>query len=236
MRRKILFLSALLIFIILFSGCTGSATTESLITVGGTGTINQEPDSLKIRVVISTEGKTAEVQAENAEKVQEIITSLSELGLTEKEMQTENLEFYPKKSWQNGKEKLEGYRAAHHLLIDTMQIELAGKIGDMAIQKGAEQVSGLTFYVSEQKKAESQSEAIAKAVEDARNQAEAAAAASGMRIEKIKELSVYKYEQGNIPVIYGRGMTDQAKEMATPVIPGDVELTYSVNISYIVVK
>lgn len=229
-------LFAVLLLIIMISGCAAQPSSEEVPTINATGygTITTEPDTVEIRLSVITEGKTKNVQEENAAKTNSTIEALLALGLTKDELETQNVNFYPLQRWdKNLGNQTIGYRAENTLLVKTKKTDLAGTITDTAIKNGAETVGSLNFTLSDEGKEKLLGEAMEKAVLDARKQADAAAAAAGVKIIGIKNISISKASQS--PIIYMRAKESaDAAAPETPVIPEDTEYTITVQASFII--
>ncbi|MDX9871971.1 MAG: SIMPL domain-containing protein [Clostridia bacterium] len=236
MKKTTVFI-ALSLILILFAGCAASApiSPDNIQTIHATGTgkIITEPDTVELRLNVITEGKTKAVQEDNAQKAQKTIEALIALGLTKDDIETGNLRFEPVYSWSNNTQKLVGYRAGNTLIVKTKQLDLTGPIADTAIQSGAEMVGNLSFSLSDEGKAALLGEIMEKAVLDARNQADLASAAAGVKITGVQNITVIKEAQG--PILYNERL-NYAKAMdtaaVTPILPEDTEYIVTVQATF----
>lgn len=233
-------LAALLLVVLVLSlvgcGAQESGKEVPVINATGLGKITTKPDSMEVRFSVITQGKDKTVQEENAAKTQKAIDALIALGLTKEEMETRNLNFHPVTKWdQKAGEQIIGYRAENSIVIKTKKLEKAGEITDTAVKSGAEMIGNLTFSLSDEGKEKLLDQAIEKAVQDARRQAESTAKAAGVKIVGIKEINVQKQaEQG--PIYYDRTMLRKAAEgassVATPVLPQDADYIVIVSVAF----
>jgi uncharacterized protein YggE len=116
---------------------------------------------------------------------------------------------------------LAAYNASSTLAIKVTDMESVGTLIDVAFAAGANTLNGISFSASDTEEAET--EAMKKAVADAKNKAEILAEASGLKISAIEIISeggVYSY-QNNVGNGYSRaaGMEEPAmKEDAGTVV------------------
>jgi uncharacterized protein YggE len=116
---------------------------------------------------------------------------------------------------------LAAYNASSTLAIKVTDMESVGTLIDVAFAAGANTLNGISFSASDTEEAET--EAMKKAVADAKNKAEILAEASGLKISAIEIISeggVYSY-QNNVGNVYSRaaGMEEPAmKEDAGTVV------------------
>lgn len=232
--KKLVTILLLMTLVFSVSGCTAESSKDvSVINTIGSGKITTKSDTLEIRFSVITQGKDKGVQQENAKKAEAVIEALEGIGLTKEEMETRNVNFYPLTRWDEKLgEQITGYRAENSIHVKTQKVDLAGKIADTAVLKGAEMIGNIAFILSDEGKAKLLDEAIEKAVLDARKQAEATAKAAGVSIAGIKEINVHK-NTGTVP-IYPSDMRLKAAGEAfdTPVIPQDSDYIVTVNVSF----
>lgn len=233
MKRVVAILIA---FALVFSvaGCSAESSKDvSVINAVGSGKITTKPDTLEVRFSVITQGKDKNVQQENASKAQAVIDALIGLGLTKDEMETKSVNFHPLTNWDKiVGEQIIGYRAENSILVTTTKVELAGKITDTAVSSGAEMIGNIAFILSDVSKEKFLEEAIEKAVQDARKQADAAAKAAGVNIIGIKELNVQKNSNSG-PIIYNEMLKAQgADAVDTPIIPQNTDYIITVKVSY----
>lgn len=238
MKKRMIFVSLLLLTFFAVTGCASQTPPGEVSTINATGTgmVNSKPDTMEVRITVMTEGKDKNVQETNAEKTQKVIDALKELGLNEEEIKTDNVSFNPIRKWdKNVGDQIVGYRAENTLYVISKQIEKAGLIADIGVKNGAERVSNISFTLSEEGKANILDKAIENAVLDAKKQADASAKAAGVKIVGVKKIDVQKQGQPPIYYDYVRNSTMKVKEEAiTPVMPKDTEYNVTVHVSFII--
>jgi hypothetical protein len=238
MRTKISLL--LLVFLIasLVTSCAGVAAAQSeqsasrTMNVNGTGKVYLVPDIAYINIGVHTENKNASEAVEaNTAQAQKVVDSLKAAGVEEKDIQTTNFSIYPQQKYDpNGQPTGEIiYMVDNTVAITVRDIAKLGKLLDVAVKAGANNIYGITFDISDKEAALSQARELA--VEDAQQIATELADASGVTLGQILTISSF----GGIPVpIYeGKGGSMVAAEAANvPVSPGQMVLTVDVTMVY----
>jgi uncharacterized protein len=131
---------------------------------------------------------------------------------------------YPR---EGGRPIITGYTATNVVQVKTERLAEVGKLIDQATQSGANTIQRLQFTVKNENATLAQ--ALRDAATNAREKANALAAALGLRIIRIA--SVMEGEPAHvIPMARERAMTMQSAEAAvpTPVEPGTVDVRATV--------
>ncbi len=228
-----------------FVGLTPSS--PATINVSGEGEVFVKPDIAELSFSVSKEAKTVtEAQAASAEKINEIMAYLKEAGIdTEKDVKTENYNLYPKYEYQQravqifcpngycppeGKQVLVGYEVNQTISVKIRKIDDAGKILVGVGDKGATNISGISFSVD--KKDEIEAQTRDKAIQDAQEKAEILTKSLGVKIMRMVSFS----ESGNFPV-YSRfegvqAMALKSADIAPSIPTGENKFTSNVTIVY----
>ena len=225
----------LIVFIIALIALTGCQQGENTIDVAGNSEISADPDEAEIFAGISILKPTAEeAQAEANKVINDIIDSLKNKEISEDDIETERLNLYEEKTWENKKSRVIGWRATQTLKIKTTDLTKVGLIVDVCVSNGANQISSINFGLSEEKEQEYKQEALAKATKNAKAKAETIAESLGVRLGKIKTVSEsqyyyqpYRYAMAEITGI-------EAVKESTQVLPKDVTVTANINLVYYV--
>lgn len=172
------------------------------ITVTATASLNVEPDMAEISLgVVSRESTAADAQAQNTEKVKEVVETLKGLGVAETSIQTTEFYIYPEYDYGAGEERLIGYSATTYLKVSDLPIEKAGSVITECVKAGINNVNSLRYFSSVYD--ETYQKALEQAVADARVKAEGLAAAAGAELtdpptitEGYQDMS-YRYDNMN---------------------------------------
>ncbi|MDD5193006.1 MAG: SIMPL domain-containing protein [Candidatus Nanoarchaeia archaeon] len=225
-------IAALVIIAILGFQFIDSGNTSTLSAQGASELI-EKPDMVRVWVGVSILKPNAQDAQNEANRITNaIIDGLRYKGITEADIQTEDISLYEDKTWTQTGEKSNGWRATQTLKIKTSDFSKIGQIVDIGVTNGANQINNIEFYLSPEKEAEYKTQAIADATKNARDKAEAMATGSGAKILRVKSISESNFNY--YPYTYS--MNDVAgaaavKESAT-VLPRDVNINANVMIVY----
>ena len=169
---------------------TSSASArEPEITASGRGEVRLPPTYAILTVNVATRASAAvEAASQNARRVEGIIKALRSAGLAEKDISTSGYRLeqtyeYPR----NAEPRPVGFTANTTIRAEVRPLENLGRVIDAAIAGGATGVSGIQFLASNTEDA--RRSAMAEAVGQAREDAEAIAKAAGGRLGRLIALN-----------------------------------------------
>ena len=190
-----------------------AALAETKITVNGTGEVRVSADTAIISLGVNARDKDVlKAQQRVNETIAAIRTALIEQGVKEENINTDFINIYPLYDYSNDQEQLAAYNASSTLAIKVTGMESVGSLIDVCFAAGANTLNGISFSASDTE--EAKTEAMKKAVTDAKKKAEILAEASGLKIigiEIISEGGVYSY-QNNVGNVYAKGVDDIVEE------------------------
>ena len=197
--------------------------TLHTITVSASGSVSLVPDVARVGVGVTVTKPTVKATRDAAgSAMNAIIAGLKALGIDEKDIRTTSIDLSPQYA-SGSSTKIVGYRMSEQLEITVRDLDKAGDVVDTATAKGATDVNGLWFEVSDPDA--SRDQARAAAIATARTSAEAMASAAGVSLWSVVSIveSSISYP---MPYAYGAPVRD----LATPVEPGtqDVQATVTV--------
>lgn len=209
------------------------ASIDRSITVLGRSSVSAPPDLVLTSVGVETYAATVgEATEQSNKRMEAVIASLGELGVAEKDIQTSNFSINSERRGSEDTNIL--YRVSNMVQVKVRDLDKVSEVLDVAVQAGANQVWGVTFTIEAQKALED--EARTKAMEDARRRAEALAGLAGVELGQVLVVA----ESGTVsPLMAGRGLgagSAMAVEeaAAVPISPGEVQVTYHVQVTYAV--
>jgi len=221
---------------------------QNVIEVRGEGIVDVAPDQAELSLAVITESADAgQAQAENAEKSAQVIKALQQNGIPESDIQTQHYQLSPKytqsprpvepvRSVQSAVKEdapeIVGYTVRHHIKVDVKDIDLVGELMDLAVKNGANQISNISFSVSDSLNYKKQ--ALRQAVADARAKAEVLAGVLGKTITGVQSAGG-SWNESNLGPMYYREMavgTDGA--MDTAIATGMAQVRASANITYLI--
>jgi uncharacterized protein YggE len=207
------------------------------ISVNGTGEVAAVPDVGQFSFSVMAEGATAEeAQGASAAKINAILAFLKEQGVEDKDVKTEGYNMYPKYKYEErmcafgmycppGEQVQDGYEVSQSVTVKVRDTAKSGALVAGAGEKGATNISGISFIVDDIEKF--RAEARTKAIADAKTKADKLAADLGVKLVRI--VSFYENEG-----YYAKAeMSEDMGGYAAPSMPvGEESTTASVNITY----
>jgi uncharacterized protein len=221
----------------------GGVPESTTITVAGVGEAFAVPDIATFTFSVVEEKKTApEAQEESAKKINAILKYLKDNDIKEKDIKTINYSLYPQYDYtrqvcnnfgcQPGKQMLRGFEANQSIQVKVRDIDTAGGLVSGVGERGATNVSGLSFTVDNMDAVNR--EARKDAIDDAKEKAKELADDLGVRLVRVVSFS----EGGGVP-IYTRAMmaegiaVDSMEASAVPELPvGENKIMSNISITY----
>ncbi|MDI6719615.1 MAG: SIMPL domain-containing protein [Methanomicrobiales archaeon] len=235
-KRLLAVLGALAVIACIFAASAaepGDGDSRTRIHVSGSGEVKTTPDELVLSVGVDTRSPSVQTaQAENAERMTAILDALAAYGIPQSDIKTSGYSIYPEydNSDRMGIPKITQYRVSNTVTITTDRVNDAGLIIDLVGEKGATNVNYILFGVSDEKQQALRGDAIRDALQKARADADVVAAAAGLSITGIDEITV----GGSYIPYYPAYDTVRGEKagVTTPIVPGDATVTASVTVTY----
>jgi len=211
------------------------ASLSRTLTVSGKGDVTIPTTMTQVRLGVEIQGKTAqEVQQQVAKRSQAVVELLKSRKV--EKLQTTGINLTPNYTYKNGKQSINGYSGTNTVSfrIDT---EKSGTLLDDAIKAGASRIDGISFVASDEAIAQAQQQAIQKASEDAKKQADAALKALNLNQREVMGIQINGANPPQ-PLNYAVSMpaiAQNAQKVAdTPVVGGEqkVQQTVTLQIRY----
>ena len=215
----------------MFTGCASAQTqtpTRDItptIVAGGEGRREVAPDKATIILGVQTRSRTsAQAAATNADRMTAIRAALTRLGIPERDISTANYSLH----FEHGRTAADTQYVANNMVtVVTRNLDQVGRIIDAGLGAGANNINSLHYDLHDRTQA--QNGALTDAVTNAKQQAEAMAAAAGGRLGDLIELTT---QPGQVRPYAMDGamyrMAEQASAAPTPVSPGAVTVYSSV--------
>ncbi len=207
-----------------------------VVEVFATGEVEVAPDEAIVDFSVETTAATAEAAgAANARRTDQLLRALVEAGVPRDAISTAGFGVFPEYSppppvpaEAQRPPRIVGYRAHNAVVVEIAALDRVGPIIDRALSSGADRVGSVRFGLSRPEAA--QADALRRAVENARNSAQAIAASLGMRLGAV----VRAKSTPEQPVFPVRGMAEavRAPEVTTPILPGPQTVTATVTVVY----
>lgn len=212
---------------------TGYNGTEALgITAVGHADIVVKPDIAYLSVgVVTQDSNQSNAVSLNATKTRAVIDSLHKSGIADKDIQTDNYYVQTQYDYHPSPPVLTGYQVTNSLRVTIRDLSQAGTVSDNAVDAGANQVNGLSFDIADKAKVEAQT--LATAIADGRLKAHIAAAAAGVGLGRLLNLS-----EGTVPSVQpirfggANGAMMRAAAAPTPIESNQIHVTADVSMLY----
>lgn len=239
MRTKYFVFAIAAILALAISACGGGPTTinqaapENLRTlnVNGLGQVYLSPDIAYIYIGVHSESPTAsEAVEDNKVQTTAVIDALKTAGVAENDIRTTNFSIWPSQQYgPDGTVTGTIYMVENSVYVTVRDLDGLGDLLDSAITAGANSINSIQFDVAD--KAEAVKEARAKAVEDAKKQAQELAEAAGLTLGDIQSINFY--DNGPYPLFEGKGgVSAQDAAAAVPISPGQLTIAVTVSLTY----
>lgn len=221
-------------------GIPETASWDQTISVTGMATTSVEPDLLIVRLGVETQEYTAkQALAENSAMMKKAISSLKQLGITEKEISTSSLDIYPVYEYVKDEflgtqtRELVGYKVSNILSVETANLSLAANIIDGSVNAGINKIESVSYSLSTQRHLELKDNLLANAIEDAKSKAGKALAPLDYDIVGVKSISLSEfampYPQPMFKAAFGESYDSQ-----TSVFASDQDVTTSVQVVFLI--
>jgi len=160
------------------------------VAVSGSGEAAAEPDLARVTLGVEARRPTlAEARAEVAATVDRVLKLTRDLRIDPKQVNATRVQMQPEYNWnpKDRKQTLLGYIVSRQVQIELRDLEQLGPLLERAVDLGVNQVSDPMLDSSRRKDLER--EAMTRAVEDARLNAETLARAAGAKLGTVRTLN-----------------------------------------------
>lgn len=233
MKSKALALAAL---VALMAGTATAAETDRprTVSVSGQGEVQAEPDRAFVTLgVESRKPKLEEARAEVQKTVDAVLKLTRDLKIDQKLVRSTRVNVQPEYNWDNNSRErnLIGYFVSRQVEIDLRDLDKLGQLLEKATDLGVNQLGDPRLDSSKRRELERQ--ALAKAVEDARANADTVAKASGGRLGSARAISANSsYVPPPMPMVRMAAMAEKAGDASQSYQSGQMTFTGTVQIEY----
>ena len=204
------------------AGAQDPADPKDSVTVSGVGSVDAVPNEAKMSFGAATRAATAKAAVSaNADVMRRILNALRQAG--GRELATEWVSVYP---YTDETGTVNGYTASNSVSA-VSDVGDAPALIDAASEAGANQISGPGLSSSNAEALYRQ--ALAKAIDDARLNAQALAKAADRSLGSITTIVEGGPTGGPEPLYRAEA---QAADSATPIVPGEQETSATVSVTF----
>lgn len=194
------------------------------------------PDIATISAGVTSEALTAvEALRVNSAEMRRVVERIKSLGIEAKDIQTSGISLSPRYDYdrEGQKQIFRGYQVSNRVSVKLRKIEQTGEVLDALVVAGATDIGGPSFSVDDDSAA--QETARKRAMERARQRAEAYAAMAGYDGLRLLEINEALMGSGPVPMADKRVMVAQ-ESAAPPVEPGMITTGVSLLVKYEMVR
>jgi uncharacterized protein YggE len=211
------------------------------IAVTGAAVEDATPDRATLFLGVVTERpNAADAAAENARAAQAVVAELEAQGVAAADIRTVGVTLAPFVSDEPAprpgaaKRQQKGFRARNELSVTIKALDKAGRIAGQLIDKGANEIEGVTFEVSD---AEARLDRLrAAAIKDAERKARIYVEAASLKLARVLEIRPEPDEPLERAqtrfVSFGAGRDAGAATAAIPLEPGAQKLVARVTVTW----
>ena len=204
------------------------------IITSGEGQTRVTPDRATVLIGVQTRSLTATTAAsENARRQKAVLDTLKAMGIPAEQLATQNYSVTPEMKYDptgTTPPKVTGYVVSNTIRVELKKIDQVGSVIDASLAKGANNIAGIQFGVSNG--AEVRRLALADAVRSARADADVLAKAAGGSLGQLLEMTSSTAGRPFDGVVDAPGEVMMSARVATPVQPGEQVVTASVTATW----
>jgi uncharacterized protein YggE len=222
---------ALLVVLSMTAAAAQDAGGQKGITATGNAVIEAKPDIAYVSLGVVSEAKDAvSASQENARKTTAVIDAIVRSGIPRTDIKTLQYSLSPAVDYTKNPPVTRGYSASNIVRVDVKDLSKIGSLIDVAIKAGANDVQRVLFDIVN--KDQYRRQALAQAAKNAQMDAEAIANALGIRLGGVVS-ATESAEYNPRPIEFG---ALKAAEVATPIVPGEVEISASATVVYAIME
>lgn len=208
------------------------------IWVTGQGEAMAVPDIAELRLGVEARADTvAEAQTQASEAMGKVVVALKDNGVAEKDIQTQRFSIYPVTRWisEKDEEEILGYQVTNIVVAKLREMDKVGDIIDAVAEAGGDftRIQGISFSVDDP--TPYYEEARAKAVKDAKDKALQLADLADVKLGKPTYISEGAAYLPSTRGLYEAGAPVPAPAPETPIIPGELKITLTIQVAYAIV-
>jgi uncharacterized protein len=201
------------------------------VMVAGDSIVQAQPDTAIVTVSVVTQNRQAlAAQQDNAAKTDAVMRSLKAAAGTGAEVKTSGYSLQPQRVYkENQPPTITGYEARNSVTVTLSDLTKLGSVIDAAAQSGANDVSGISFTLRQDRQARDR--ALSEATREAVSKAQVIASALGGRVVRIVEVQEEGFQQRPpVPVYQTESFMAKRADVATPIEVGALDISSRVQL------
>ena len=203
-----------------------------IVEMSVTQSVSADPDIAIVSAGVTTQAQTAvAAMQENAAKMAAVIDRIESLGVARDDIQTSGINLSPMYDYnqQTRMQVFQGYQVSNRVNLTVRDIDRTGSMLDALVSAGATDISGISWSIDDPIPARNQ--ARETALRSAQAQAMAYATGAGFTGVRLLQISENSYASPPPPMPAAVQRLESADAM-TPVRPGQVDVSMTVNVTY----
>jgi uncharacterized protein len=223
------------------------SSSNSTLSVIGNAETMVKPDKVTLTLSVETTNKTANAALiANSETMNNVLDVLKSSGVKENETSTSFFNISPNYNITQEEDfrpiqsrDIIGYTVTNSITVDSPNLLNVSQWIDTAVQAGANDVSSISFILSDKKSELIKNDLLNQAITNAKNKADIAASALGLKVVGVRSIIIEGVD--GIPVssqqsFFASQAVDSAAPRASPppIIVGEQKVTSSVNITFLI--
>ncbi|MCS6987265.1 MAG: SIMPL domain-containing protein [Sphingomonadaceae bacterium] len=209
-----------------------TAETPPRLTVTAQASVKARPDMATIGAGVVTQAPDAGAAlAANGERMGRVVSALKRAGVADRDIRTAQVTVQPQYRYGDGRRpQITGYEATNSVTVRLRDLARVGPVIQALVAEGANRIDGPAFGIDRPEPLLDQ--ARAEAVRRARARAEVLAAAAGVKLGRVLEITEGDARPPIVPLM--RAAAPMAAEVAAapPVEPGEQEVSATVTIVF----
>lgn len=199
------------------------------ISVAGTGEVDAEPDAAVVRLSVRASADDAgSVNSELAAGTEELRSTLSEFGVPEENVQT--VRYYVREDPRSRDRPDDTrYVGEHSFQVTLDDVDRAGALVDAAVDGGADDVGGVSYTLSEERREQVRDDAVRDAIANARSDAAVVADATDLEITGVAAAST---QQASVRPYRAETQALASGDAGTDIDVRDVTVSATVDVTF----
>ena len=215
--------------------------TNTTLSVSGSAITKIRPDRVFISLGVETTDTTANGSlAANSILMNQAINALRNLGIMENETSTSVFNIFPNYNFTESGTRLNitGFTVTNSIQIESSKTDKVSSWIDTAVAAGANNINTIEFTISNKKLEDTRNMLIEEAISNARQKADSASAAVGLKVIGVESIVVGGF--ANIPPPEPFMAREALAQPAggdpspTPILVGEQQVSSNVDIVYLI--
>ena len=219
----------------------GNSSNSTLSVIGNAETM-VKPDKVTLTLSVETTNKTANAALiANSQTMDNVLDALKSSGVKENETSTSffnispNYNFTQEENFQPIQNRdIISYTVTNSITVDSTNLLNVSQWIDTAVQAGANDISNVSFLLSDKKSELVKNDLMKQAIMDAKNKSDIAASTLGLEVVGVRSIVIGGID--GLPISQQPFFASEATQRVNPppIIAGEQKVTSSVNITFLI--